>query len=57
MQKKGTYIRYTFYRYNLIGRKMSPYGSENVSLWVGKCLLMGLTNTDNIRTRDMPKRI
>ena len=36
---------------------MSPYGSENVSLWVGKCLLMGLTNTDNIRSRDMPKRI
>ena len=36
---------------------MSPYGSENVSLWVGKCLLMGLTNTDNIRSRDMPKII
>jgi len=25
MQKKGTYIRYTFFRYNFIGRKMSSY--------------------------------
>ena len=59
LQKMGTYIAENgdLYCRKCIGRKMSSYRSENILLYVGKFTLIGLTNTDNIRHRNMPKRI